>query len=184
MIRVEKLERETSIKGQKITFITHDIAEVDKLIAKYHDKPLQVKFEPIRHKRSLNANAYSWALTDRLADVMNISKDECHRLMLQRYGQTAEDKDGNKMIISALASIPEKALTEMLGYIAPIKTHGFVDGKEFIHYRVLKGSHDFDTKEMSHFLDGIISECKEVGIDTATPDEVERMKSLWRKSNE
>jgi len=35
------------------------------------------------------------------------------------------------------------------------------------------------TKEMSELIDGTVSEARELGIDTRTPDEIERMKQLW-----
>lgn len=132
-----------------------------------------------RKKRSLNANAYSWVLTGKLADKLNIGKDECHSLMLARYGQTATDKDGNAVIVSVRADIPQEVLTHNLGYVAPLATHSFINDKEFIHYRVLRGSSEYDSSEMAHFIDGIVSECKEVGIETLTPNELAQLKADW-----
>lgn len=143
------------------------------------DKDYEVTIKVNRKRRSLDANAYSWVLTGRLADKLGITKDECHMLMLQRYGQPAVDDDGNAIIVSALASISQDAIVRQLGYVAPIPTHGFIGDKEFIHYRVLKGSSEFDTKEMAIFIDGIIDECREMGIETLTPREVERLKGEW-----
>lgn len=45
--------------------------------------------------------------------------------------------------------------------------------------QVYYGSSTFDTKEMSVLLDGVISECHELGISTTTPDEITRMKQEW-----
>ena len=184
MIRVNDLKRTTTPGRCQITFWTQDVRELDKVIADNINKALQVDFRPqndtSKKKRSLNANKYSWVLSDKLADALRISKDECHRMLLAEYGQTAKDEDGNSIIVSALATIPQEALIRQLGYIAPIATHGFVGDKEFIHYRVLKGSHEFTTREMSIFIDGIISECKQMGIETATPEEIERMKQMWK----
>ena len=41
------------------------------------------------------------------------------------------------------------------------------------------GSSRYNTAEMSHLLDGLIYECKVLGIETATPEELERMKQLY-----
>ena len=49
-------------------------------------------------------------------------------------------------------------------------------------YRNIKcyfGSSTFDTKEMSHFIDMIVTDCEELGIETATPDELARLKQTW-----
>ena len=182
MIRVHDLHRRTTPGRCQIDFWTEDVSELDRIIADNIGKDLTVDFKPVSEKkrRSLNANKYAWALSDKLADVLRIGKDECHRMLLAEYGQSEKDPNGQTIIISALASIPEEDLILKFGYLAPIATHGFVGDKEFIHYRVLKGSHDFTQKEMSIFIDGIISECKAMGIETATPDEVERMKAMWK----
>ena len=162
------------LSGQ-ISLLRQFLEEVGEIDVK-SEYTLEIKKK--RLKRSLNANNYSWVLTDKLADKLGISKDECHRLMLARYGQTATDGEGNKVIFSARAEIPETELIKRLGYIAPIR-EGWVGEKRFIHYRALKGSSEFDSKEMSVFIDGIVSECKEQGIETATPDELEEMKQKW-----
>lgn len=47
-------------------------------------------------------------------------------------------------------------------------------------YAKLKGTSEYDTKEMSRFIDGIVSEAKELGIETLPPDEVARMKREWK----
>ena len=44
---------------------------------------------------------------------------------------------------------------------------------------MLKGSSEYDTKEMSHLIDGLVSECKEMGIETLPPEELERMMAAY-----
>lgn len=53
------------------------------------------------------------------------------------------------------------------------------DNGKFASYLMIKGSSEYDTVEMSHFIDRIVEEAKELGIETATPDELERMKQEW-----
>lgn len=138
-----------------------------KLLELDKDKIYEVDIHEIRQKRSLNANAYAWVLISKMADRLRLSKDEVYITMLERYGQS--------QIISVLSNI------DVEGYIKYYKEigKGHVDGKEFTHYKVMKGSSEFDTAEMSILIDGIVSECQELGIETMTPDELERMKSLW-----
>ena len=57
-----------------------------------------------------------------------------------------------------------------------------VEDRKGTYYRwfvLLLPSHLMNTKEMSDLIDGTVSEAKELGIDTRTPDEIERMKQLW-----
>ena len=53
---------------------------------------------------------------------------------------------------------------------------------KFNVYMRLKGSSEMNSAEMSHFLDGLVSDAKELGIETDTPEQIERMKSLWKAS--
>lgn len=142
------------------------------------NEKLTVKAVKYRKKRSLDANAYAWQLMSKLAETITppISKEECYELMLQRYGTNETDADGNIVKISVLAEIDISNMGIHFSCIG----QGHVGDKLFNHYRVIKGSSEYDTKEMSLFIDGIVSECKEVGIETLTPDELEKMKSSWK----
>jgi hypothetical protein len=56
---------------------------------------------------------------------------------------------------------------------------GSINGKEFTHIKVYMGSSEMDTREMSILIDGIVSECKELNINTMTPNELEQLKEQW-----
>jgi hypothetical protein len=88
--------------------------------------------------------------------------------MLKEYGQSE--------MISVKSSVD---LTRYLKYFE-VAGESTLNGKEFTHYKVYKGSSEFDTREMSIFIDGIVQECKNVGIETMTPDEILKMESLWK----
>ena len=80
------------------------------------------------------------------------------------------------MILSLKADIDTSVLDIHLKMIG----EGHVQGKLFKHYKVIRGQSAYDTKEMSTFIDGIVSEAKELDIETLTPDEIERMKAAWK----
>lgn len=129
---------------------------------------LSIEIKPYREKRSLNANNYCWKILTEIANVLRASKEEIYLKLLKRYGQSD--------MFSVLADIP---IDKYVKYYEEIG-EGTVNGKLFKHYRVYKGSSEYDTREMSIFIDGVVSEAKELGIQTETPDEIERMKSLWQ----
>ena len=54
--------------------------------------------------------------------------------------------------------------------------------KKFTHYKIYKGSSEYDSREMAILIDGVISEAKEMGIETMTPQELERLKKSWNQS--
>ena len=42
------------------------------------------------------------------------------------------------------------------------------------------GSSTFDTKQMSRLIDNIVQDCKAVGIETLTPQQLDALKEGWR----
>ena len=59
-----------------------------------------------------------------------------------------------------------------------------VNRKEFTHYAVIRGSHTYNTKEMSILIDGTVDEAKGLGIETIPPDELKLMLSKWNTGKE
>lgn len=125
------------------------------------DKEFEIKEK--RNKRSKSQNAYCWELIGKIADALRKSKEEVYLQMLKDYGQSE--------IVSMLSSINPKGYFK---YYESIGT-GIVNNKEFTHYKIFKGSSEFDTKEMTIFIDGIIQECKQLDIETLTPEQIASM---------
>ena len=151
-----------------ITFeLTHRRSAFN-MVDELKDVPLlSIKVDKYREKRSLNANNYAWCIITAIGNATRCSKEEVYLQMLKRYGQSE--------LISVLAHIP---IGDYVKY-SEEAGESTLNGKLFKHYRVYKGSSEFDTREMSIFIDGIVSEAKELGIPTETPDQIAKMKSLW-----
>jgi len=66
-----------------------------------------------------------------------------------------------------------------LGWFAEVLDDSKLPGyKKIIAYY---GSSVYDTREMSILIDEIVSQAKELNIETLPPDEVESLKALWGK---
>ena len=144
---------------------------LDYIASLEEDNEYDIEVKQHRKKRSLNANNYSWKLTDELADKLivagvKLSKEECHAEMIYRYGQVMLDENEMPITMSVLKGVK---VTDFYPYAKEIGT-GTVKGKEFTHYRIYRGSHTYNTREMSIFISGIVEECKEQGIDTDLPE--------------
>nr|DAU99315.1 MAG TPA: NinB protein [Caudoviricetes sp.] len=126
-----------------------------------------VKIDKHREKRSLNANAYLWKLVTEIGNILNKSKEEVYLQMLIDYGQSE--------MVSILSEIDVK------GYFKYYKLAGtsILNGKEFNHYKIYKGSSEYDTKEMSILLNGVVQEAKNLGIKTKDDIELERLVEEW-----
>ena len=125
------------------------------------DKFFEIK--EYHEKRSLNANSYFYVLQNKLAQVLRTSNDELHEQLIKRYA----DVD----IITAPENCNIKGYTDYYD----IYKKGTIKGMPAVIYKLYKPSHKMDSKEFSRLLDGLISECKEVGIETMTPEELRRL---------
>lgn len=131
------------------------------------DKDKLYEIKEYKEKRSLNANAYAWKLITEIGNVLRKSKEEVYLQMLKDYGQ--------QEMVSVLSSInPE-------GFFKYYEKAGtsVLNNKEFTHYRIFKGTSEYDTKEMSIFIDGVVEEAKQLDIETKTPNELEELKRMW-----
>lgn len=151
-----------------LTLEVNERNDFEALVDEMRDKEkLSIEVKQFRQHRSLNANAYAWLLIGQIADILRAGKDEIYLKLLKRYGQSE--------LISVLSHVPIGNYVKYYEEAGESK----LNGKDFTHYRVYKGSSEFDTREMSIFIDGVVSEAKELGIQTETPNQIAEMKARW-----
>lgn len=160
-------------------------SDVSAAIDKIKDKLLRITVKLWRDKRSLDANSYYWVLLSRLAEAVGISKPRAHNLMLRKYGQNLViDSQIAFLVIPDTEEAEETALEAESFHIRPTsQVKQGKDGKMYRTYTVLVGSSTYDTKEMSELINGLVSECKEQGIETLTPDELARMMKDYEENH-
>lgn len=152
----------------EVTFeINEDItASIDKI----RDKMLNLTAKIHREKRSLDANAYAWVLMQKIAEAIHTDKWAVYLMMLERYSPVF-----THIIVRPEAVERVKGEWRTVKVLGPIQ----VNGSSGIQLQCYFGSSTFESKEMASFIDGIVSECKEMGIETLPPDEIERMRREW-----
>ena len=130
-----------------------------------------------RKKRSLDANAYFHLLVGKIADTISppISKTRCKNMLIGRYGQPELLDDGTPVIIKTNIDV-DKMLEQEFLHCLPCRVENDV-----VFYRVCRGSHTYDSKEMSILIDGTVQEAQALGIETIPPAELERMVSKWQR---
>lgn len=130
------------------------------------DEEKKFEVQECKGKRSLSQNSYCWLLINKIANILRLSKEEIYLQMLEDYGQSI--------------LIPVKKGEKPNGYFKYYKyeTSSILNGKEADWYKIYKGSSEFDSKEMTILIDGIIQECKQLGIETLTPDEISKLKII------
>lgn len=137
------------------------------LMAQDRDRTFTVKER--REKRSLTQNAYYWALNGKLADKLRMSRDEMHFHLLKGYAPCE--------VMTVLKTVP---LEDYFKY-AEVFAEGHLNGKEYNHVRIYKGSSKMDSAEFARLLDGTIQECEQQGIQTMTPAELAKLEFVEPK---
>jgi len=134
-------------------------------------KEITIEVKEKHKKRSLNANAYFWALVNKMAVVLNSTDMDIYKDLVHKYGvcttlMVTEEAKGAFKIAWESGKDSSGWFVEDLG-------HGVI--------RAFQGTSTYNTKQMSRIIDGLVEECKEQGIETMTPDELEHLKNTWRK---
>lgn len=127
-----------------------------------------------RQKRSNDANAYFWVLAGKLSAVLGISPDEIYRSYVPDVGdnftivrvRSDRLKEWNRVWCDGHYGRLCRDLGES-------DLEGYHDVISFI------SSSDYDTKQMSRLIELAVQDCKEVGIETMTPDEQAKMLAAW-----
>ena len=170
---MEAMGKITSIiKGKEGTVLIletdADAAQAEKLAG-----DLDIKIVQHRKKRSLNANSYYHVLCGKIAGVLGASMTEVCNRMIARYGQL--DKDMGAII---LRDDIDWQKVEYIHLRPTTKVQAMADGKIYRCYLVMRGSHTYDTKEMAQLINGVVSEAKELEIETMPPAQLAAMLAM------
>lgn len=130
------------------------------------DKDKLFEIKEYKEKRSLSQNSYLWVLCNEIGNILRLSKEEVYFQMLKDYGQSE--------IISISSEVDPTGYFKYYEEIGKGKVHN----KEFTHYKIYKGSSNYDTKEMSILIDGVIEEANQLGIETLTPEQIAEMRLI------
>ncbi len=137
-------------------------------------KPYDLELKQHRQRRSLDANAYAWVLMARLAEAMHIPKEDVYRQQIPNVG-------GNSMVLC----LPEKdaaryrALWERQGVGWVTEDLGKSKVPKCRNIMVYQGSSTFDTRQMAAMIDNLIQDCKALGIETKSPEEIRSLIDAW-----
>ena len=129
--------------------------------------------------RSLSANAYSWQLITKLAKALTIPKGDAYVKMVKRYGQyvslsviSEALQETMKVWDSANTDVEH---TENLCEVVGNHRNGPKTYIELHGYLGTSNKEVYDTKTFSQYLEGIVSECKLMDIETKSENEIKSM---------
>jgi hypothetical protein len=144
------------------------------------EKLLSIELKKFQKKRSIDSNSYSWVLITAIAKELSkespVTKDEIYIQMLKKYSNKC-----TYVIVPSYQAV--ESLKEIYREVE-VMNEIDINGRVGIQLRLYYGSSTFDTEEMTRFIDGIVTECKDLGIETLTPSELQIMNMKWRKKDD
>ena len=169
-LRFEAADWTKDRNGYGIILYTKDAAAAQAFLDSMElGKKYSAELAEVKNRRSLDANAYCWVLIGALSEALGRPRDEIYRHYIREIG------------VSDVVCIKSEAAETMqaawckhgLGWLTdafPSKLPGCTN--VILYY----GSSTYDTAQMARLIDLIVEDCKEQGIETATPAELALLK--------
>ena len=173
---VNNISTSFSETGQQLITLAlttkQDISDFKAIIA--NGKLLEVEISKQKKKRSLDSNSYLWTLCQKIAEVIQSTKELVYQKFIRDVGQFEIVPIKNEAVERWIEVWNSKGL----GWFAEVMEDSKLKGyKKVISYY---GSSVYDQREMSVLLDEVVRECKELGIETLPPDEIKVLKESWK----
>ena len=143
-----------------------------------HKKPEQLftaDIDRFSQSRSLDANSYMWVLLDKIARAIESTKEEVYQEIVKRVG--VWDIFPIKDI--AVDDFIKRWNAQGIAYYAERLDNSKLQG--YIKVMCYYGSSCYTRAEMARLINEIITQAKELGIETITPAEKERMLKLIKE---
>ena len=157
-----------------ITFICNEASAVHELESIQNCEKLSIKAVKYRKHRSLDANRMLWACLGEIAASLRADKWDIYLQMLKRYGKYTYVCVKPSVVDAMKAQWRE---SEVIGEVD-------INGQKAVQMLCYFGSSTYNTKEFSVLLDGVVSEMKEMGLETPMSQDMKRALEAWEKSHE
>ena len=161
----------------KLTLELNEKHSAMNMFDELHDvEKLSIKIGKYRQKRSLDANAYCFVLIGKLAEKLNITKEEIYRSAVKEIGGNYEVVCVKNEAVESLCSGWSRNGLGWQTDTMPSKIEGCTN--VILYY----GSSTYDTAQMSRLISNIVQDCEAQGIETKTPNQIAEMLSLWENN--
>ena len=138
-------------------------------------KELSVEIKAYRKKRSLDSNAYCWILCQKIAEVIHSTKELVYKKAIKDVGQFELMPIKNEAVERWQKVWESKGMGWFSEVLEDSKLEGY---KKIVSYY---GSSCYDVREMCVLINEIVAQCKELGIETVSTMELQRMSDAWGK---
>ena len=139
------------------------------------DKTKKYEVKEYKEKRSLDANAFTWCLLEKLQDKLHIPKEEIYRDLIKNIGSyevvpiknEAVDRFRQAWSKNGLGWITETTKSKLKGYTNVLAYYG---------------TSIYNKSEMSRFIDLLVQECEQLDIEVKSQAEINSLLESWDKN--
>ena len=145
------------------------IGNAIKIIQWLYNKDKDELYEIRKYKKQRNKeqNKKYWKLIGEMSLKTKLGTEEIHFNMLKSYSQRYEILVPSESQIRGIEYYEQKSTIKK-------------NGKEFNVYHVYTPSHELNESEFAILLQGLCEECKQLGIETRSPEEIAIDEQLGR----
>ena len=161
----------------ELPFLENNMVGTPEEISRYLwqlDKDKQYEIKEYHKKRSLDSNAYCWVLCKEIADKLHITAEEVYRKNIKEMGKYEILPIKDEAVETFINAWSYKGI----GWFSEILSKSKIEG--YTNIIAYYGSSIYDSKEMSLLLDSLVQEAEQLNIETKTPNEIARLKELWK----
>ncbi len=164
-------------KGKVALLIDTTDLDVLDVISDFKDKKLDIDIKKHIEKRSGKANRYFWELLSQVCDKKGIDELEDYRRRVKELG------------IFRVSKIPSEDFETLKkswenwgkAWFCEVGDTEMIGETEFKIVFLYYGSSSFNKKQMSRLIDNLVQDCKAIGIETKSPQEIESMLKEYDK---
>ena len=134
-----------------------------------HDKDCDITVKRYRKKRSNEANAYCWALIDKISKRKHLTKTEVYRNAIREIGGVSDMVNIRKATVDRLVQEwSGKGIGWQVEDIGS-KVPGWTN--LILYY----GSSSYDTEQMSQLIETLVQDAQALGIETEDENKIKQM---------
>nr|DAS67796.1 MAG TPA: NinB protein [Caudoviricetes sp.] len=141
------------------------------------DKTKKYEVKEVKKKRSVNANNYFWKLLQELCELQDLDAIEEYKKRVKELAIFRRFRIETKDVKTFEIMWQDKGIA----WFCEIADTEYISNVEFKIINAYYGSSSFNSKQMSRLIDGVVQDCKAVGIETKSEAEICSLLKEWDK---
>ena len=141
------------------------------------DKTKKYEVKEVKKKRSINANNYFWKLLQELCELQDLDTIEEYKKRVKELAIFRRFRIETKDVKTFEIMWQDKGIA----WFCEIADTEYISNVEFKIINAYYGSSSFNSKQMSRLIDGVVQDCKAVGIETKSEAEICSLLKEWDK---